>query len=134
MALGVDSSGLSRKVIGCAIAVHKELGPGLLEDTYERCLAYDLTAAGLEVRVQCPLPLKYRELSVPFAYRVDLLVNNRLIIELKTVEKLTSLHAAQLLTYLRLSNQPTGLLINFYSLSLRHGIRRVYNSRATTTQ
>lgn len=133
MALGADFSGLSREVIGCAIAVHRALGPGLLEDTYEQCLAYELKVTGFEVRVQSALPLKYRELTVPFAYRVDLLVNDQLIVELKTVEKLTSLHAAQLLTYLRLANRPAGLLINFNSESLRHGIRRVYNSRATTS-
>lgn len=132
MGLIADVSGLSAKVIGCALGVHSLLGPGLLEDTYEQCLAYELRDAGLEVRVQAALPLAYRELTVPFAYRVDLFIENQLIVELKTVEKLTSLHKAQLLTYLRLSNQSIGLLINFNTESLRHGIHRVYNAKATT--
>src|SRR5207253_2510364 len=113
---------LTRSVIGSAIRVHKALGPGLLEDTYEQCLAYELRSAGLVVRAQVALPLLYKDLKIPFAYRVDLLVEDALIIELKTVEKLTPLHSAQLLTYLKLSNVRLGLLINFNSKVLRHDV------------
>lgn len=127
MAVIEDRSGLTKLVIGHSIQVHKSLGPGLLEDTYERCLRYDLENAGILVRAQVQMPLVYRNLKLPFAYRIDLLVEEKLIVEVKAVEKLTSLHTAQLLTYLKISGLDVGLLMNFNTKVLRHDMRRVLN-------
>jgi GxxExxY protein len=129
MSLLIDRSGLSKRVIGQAITLHKSLGPGLLEDTYEQCLAYELREIGLTVRTQVTLPLKYKNLEIPFAYRADLIVDEQLIIELKTVQRITDLHVSQLLTYLKISGVSVGLLMNFNSRVLRHDIRRVLNPR-----
>lgn len=129
MAILDDGSGLTRSVIGHAIRVHRALGPGLLEDTYERCLACELEANGLSVRSQKQMPLVYKEMKLPFAYRLDLLVEDKLIIEVKAVEKLISLHSAQLLTYLKISGLNVGLLMNFNSKVLRHDIRRILNPK-----
>lgn len=115
-------------VIGLAIRVHRQLGPGLLEKTYEECLAYELRNAGSFVEQQKHLPLVYNSLQLVDAYRVDLLVNDTLIIELKTADKITALHVSQVLTYLRLCDKHLGLIFNFNSEVLRHGIKRVVNN------
>ncbi|OQW96564.1 MAG: GxxExxY protein [Desulfobacteraceae bacterium A6] len=115
---------LSNKVIGSAIEVHKELGPGLLENTYKQCLAYELSEAGIKFQIEAEIPVKYKEVSIACGYRIDLLVENKLIVELKSVEKLNSIHEAQILTYMKLAKINTGLLINFNEKRLRNGIRR----------
>lgn len=120
-------SQLTESVIGKAIQVHRRIGPGLLEKTYEECLAYELRACGFTVDQQKHLPFKYDNLLIFDAYRVDLLINNCVIVELKTVETITELHLAQVRTYLRCSSLTVGLIINFNSLLLRDGIKRVFN-------
>jgi len=115
---------LTQQIIGAAIEVHKHFGPGLLESAYERCLAYELGCLGLQVEEQKPLPLVYKEITIEQGYRLDLLVEGQVVVELKTVEQLTDVHEAQVLTYLKLSNCKVGLLINFNVKVLRYGIRR----------
>lgn len=115
---------LTGKIIGAAIEVHRHLGPGLLESTYERCLAYELKAISLRVDEQILLPLVYKDLTIEQAYRLDLLVEDQVVVELKVVEQLTAAHEAQILTYLKLSNRKVGLLINFNVKILKNGIRR----------
>jgi GxxExxY protein len=115
---------LSAKVIGMSIDVHRELGPGLLESTYETCLAHELSRAGIRFRKQHPMPVRYKGVSLDCGYRVDLLVEESLIVELKAVDELQGVHEAQLLTYLKLSGIKTGLLINFNVPVLKEGIRR----------
>ncbi len=115
---------LSQKIIGCAIEVHKNLGPGMLESTYEECLKFELEKIGLGVENQKELPLKYKGLSIEKAYKIDLLVDGKIIIELKAVEKIKEVHKAQLLTYLKLSNKKLGLLINFNVDLLKNGVMR----------
>jgi len=116
---------LTEKIIGAAIAVHRELGPGLLESTYEVCLAHELTHSGMSVEKQKDLPVQYQGVKLECGYRIDLLVNGEIIIELKTVEKLMPIHHAQLITYLKLSGCRIGLLINFNELRLKDGVRRI---------
>jgi GxxExxY protein len=116
---------LTEKVIGCAIEVHRVLGPGLLESAYEECLAFELKLAGFEVARQVELPVRYKSLDLDCGYRIDLLINKSLIVELKTVENFLPIHEAQLLTYLRLSEIATGLLINFNVPVLKNGLRRM---------
>ncbi len=115
---------LSNRVIGCAIEVHRILGPGLLESTYEQCLAHELNLAGISFKIQQSLPVEYKGIRLECGYRVDPMVENQLILELKCVEKVLGIHEAQLLTYLKLAQIKIGLLINFYVKSLRNGIRR----------
>jgi GxxExxY protein len=115
---------LSSKVIGCAIEVHKQLGPGLLESSYERCLSYELSCAGIQHETQKELPIDYKGMKLDCGYRVDLLVNNRLIVELKAVEKLLAIHEAQILTYMKLASVKTGLLLNFNVVRFKDGIKR----------
>ena len=114
-------------VIGCAIEVHRHLGPGLLESAYQECLLYELKSKGLKVESEVPMPIIYKELSINHGYRMDILVEDKLVIELKTVECFTDVHLAQTLTYLRLGKYKLGLLINFKVTSLKQGIRRVIN-------
>jgi GxxExxY protein len=116
---------ITEKIIGCAIEVHKQLGPGLLESTYEACLLYELKKAGLEVKTQIGLPLIYKEIKLEVGYRMDFLVENCVIAEIKSVESLNDVHTAQVLTYLKLSNSKIGLLINFNVLRLKDGIKRL---------
>ena len=104
---------LSKKVIACAIEVHRHLGPGLLESTYERCLAHELSLAGLSVEKQLPVPIAYKGCLLDCGYRIDLLVEQELILELKSVETVQAIHHAQLLSYMKLAHKKTGLLINF---------------------
>jgi GxxExxY protein len=116
---------LTDLIIGAAIVVHKEMGPGLLESTYEACLAYELSSRGIKVEQQKSLPVRYRDVELNCGYRIDMLVDSRVIVELKTVDKLLPIHQAQLITYLKLAECHTGLLINFNELLLRDGIRRM---------
>jgi len=116
---------LSSRVIGCALEVHRVLGPGLLESSYEQCLARELSIARLDFVLQHPLPIRYKGMKVECGYRVDVLVEDELILELKAVEALLPIHDAQLLTYLRLSGKRTGLLINFNVEMLKRGLRRM---------
>jgi len=115
---------LSRKVIGLSIEVHRELGPGLLENTYKQCLAYELSQAGINFKIEVELPVKYKNILISCGYRIDLLIEDTLIIELKSVDKILPIHEAQLLTYMKLSGIKTGLLINFNELLLKDGIKR----------
>ncbi len=118
---------LARKVIGLALKVHRELGPGLLERVYQECLYYEIKRENIEVKKEVPIPIKYDNLEIESAYRIDLLVENKLVIELKSVSDLHDIHFAQTLTYLRLANMRLGLLLNFNEILLKDGIRRVIN-------
>lgn len=118
---------ISYKIIGIALALHIDLGPGLLESAYENALAYDLRQAGLEVKQQVPMPFIYKEIKMEVGYRMDLLVENKVCIEVKSVENLAPVHYSQLLTYLKLSEIKLGLLINFNCKLLKDGIFRVAN-------
>jgi GxxExxY protein len=115
---------LSNKVIGCALEVHRELGPGLLESTYEHCLAHELNLNGIGFKLQHPQPVKYKGIRLDCGYRVDMLIEDKMIIELKSVDSIKSIHEAQLLTYMKLSRIKTGLLMNFNVRRLRDGIKR----------
>ena len=115
---------LSNRVIGCAIEVHRILGPGLLESTYEQCLAHELNLNGIQFKLQHMLPVEYKGVLLDCGYRLDLFVEDELILELKSVEKQKSIHEAQLLTYMKLARIQTGLLINFDVSRLKAGIRR----------
>jgi GxxExxY protein len=123
--VGVDD--LTGRIIGCAMRVHTVLGAGLLESAYEACLCYELKKVGLKVEQQKPIPIIYEEVKLECGYRLDLLVEDRVIIEIKTVDSFHPIHLAQLLTYLKLSNHKLGLLINFNVQHLRDGIKRVAN-------
>jgi GxxExxY protein len=119
---------LSEIVIGCAIEVHKLLGPGLLESAYQTCLYYELIKLGMKVEKEKILPLNYKDVKIECGYRIDMLVEDKLILELKSCESLSDIHKAQLLTYLKLTNCKLGLLINFNVLLLKNGIKRVANN------
>ena len=119
---------ISYKVIGAAIDIHKIIGPGLLESAYENALAYDLKELGFNVRQQVSMPFIYKEVKQEVGYRIDLLVNSKVIIEIKAVEAVAPVHFAQLLTYLKLSGLKLGLLINFNSKTLKDNIHRVVNN------
>jgi GxxExxY protein len=116
---------LSNQVIGCAIEVHRALGPGLLESTYEQCLAHELKTADIPFKLQHSLPVVYKDIRLDCGYRIDILVDDELILELKSVDTLLPIHQAQLLTYMKLAKKPTGLLINFNVEILKHGIKRM---------
>ncbi len=116
---------LSRRVIGCALEVHKGLGPGLLESAYEQCLAYELSQAGIGFKLQHPLPVSYKDVHLNCGFRVDVLVEDRIILELKSVEQIQPVHVAQLLTYMRLACIPTGLLMNFNVGRFKDGLKRL---------
>jgi GxxExxY protein len=115
---------VTRAIIGCAMKVHSILGPGLLESAYEACLAYELRKAGFEVKCQVELPVVYDGVRLDVGYRIDLLVNDNVVVELKCVEQITPLHEAQIISYLKLSKKRVGLLINFHVLHLKSGIKR----------
>ena len=121
----MDTDFVTQKVIGCAIEVHKTLGPGLLESSYESCLAYELLNAGLPVERQKLLPIIYKGNKIDAGYRLDILIPNKLIIELKAVDNILPIHTAQLITYLKLSGINTGLLINFNVQKLTTGLKRI---------
>jgi GxxExxY protein len=119
-----DYDELTGKVIGCAIEVHRNLGSGLLESAYERCLSFELSANNIRHSVQKELPIKYKGIDLDCGYKIDLLIEDKLIVELKSVDVILPIHEAQLLTYMKLAGISTGLLINFNVRLLRDGIKR----------
>lgn len=122
----MDGNDLTGKIIGCAMRVHSALGPGLLEGAYRVCLVHELEVSGFQVKTEEPLPIVCGGVRLDTAYRLDLLVEGTVVLELKSVEALAPIHKAQLISYLKLGGFPTGLLINFNVVHLRDGIRRVY--------
>ena len=125
MATPSERDPLTVQVIGFAIEVHRHLGPGLLESAYEECLCYELNEHGIGFKRQMPLPVVYKSVRLDCGYRIDIVVENRLILELKSTERLLPIHEAQVLTYMRLSGVSTGLLLNFNTPVLKDGIRRL---------
>ena len=123
-----DLDRLSREVIGAAIEVHRVLGPGLLESAYEECLAWELGLRKFQLRRQMPIPVVYKDLRIEEGYRVDMIVNEGVILELKCVDALEPIHTAQLLTYLKMTGLKLGMLLNFRVDVMRHGIKRVVNN------
>ncbi len=121
----MDINDLTHRVLSCAFEVHTGLGPGLLESAYKECLYYELNLRGLFVEKEKPMPLVFKEVKLDCGYRIDLFVENRLVVELKSVEALNDVHTAQVLTYMRLSNTKIGLLLNFNVVSLKTGIKRL---------
>ena len=115
---------ITQKIIGCAIEVHKNLGPGLLESAYEECLSYELIKKGLDIRRQKPTPVVYKEIKLDCGYRIDILVENVVVVELKVVDEFNPVHEAQILTYMKFANKTFGLLINFNVTALKYGIKR----------
>ena len=111
------------KVLGCALEVHKNLGPGLLESTYERCLAYELDKSGLKFELQKPIPVIYKEIKLDCGYRVDVMIEEQVILELKSVNKIDPVHEAQLLTYMKLAGVKWGFLLNFNVTRLKDGMK-----------
>ena len=120
-----EENEISRIVLDCAYKVHTKLGSGLLEKVYRECLAYELTKCGLEVKQEKAFPVVYEDIKMDCGYRVDIIVNNKVIVDLKVVEEFTLEHTAQCLTYMRLSECRLGLLLNFYKKSLKDGIKRL---------
>ena len=118
---------INRRIIGGAIEVHKTVGPGLLESAYQACLAFELREAGLKVEEQLPLPVVYKNVKLDCGYRIDLLVEREILVEIKAIEGLAPIHDAQLLSYLHLSGKRVGLLMNFHSRVLKHGLKRIVN-------
>ncbi|QOG02813.1 GxxExxY protein [Flavobacterium sp. MDT1-60] len=118
---------LSRIVFDCALKVHQTLGPGLLESAYEECLFFELKKTGLRIEKQKPLPLIYEEIKLEIGYRLDIIIENKLILEIKSVDALNEIHFAQLLTYLKLTDCKLGLLLNFNVILIKNGIKRVVN-------
>ena len=121
----MDREKIFKKVLDCAFKVHTELGPGLLESAYEQCLKYELEQIELKVEEQKPMPLVYKEVKLDAGYRIDLLVEDQIVIEIKSVEAINDVHLAQILTYQKLANCKLGLLVNFNVKSLKDGIKRV---------
>jgi GxxExxY protein len=119
---------LSKEVIGAAIEVHRDLGPGLLESSYEASLQHELELRGISSVRQVVLPIRYKDLEIPDAYRIDLLVDDSLVVELKTVQTLLPIHSAQILTYLKMSGKHLGLLINFHTVRLADEIKRIVHN------
>jgi len=119
---------ITETIIGAAIDVHRALGPGLLESAYEACMVYELAQVGLKAEQQKPLPIVYREVKLECGYRMDLMIEDEVIVEIKSIEKLLPIHQAQLLSYLKLSDCKVGLLINFNVKVLKNGIKRVVNN------
>lgn len=127
MSTEAEVNQITHAIIGAAMQVHSTLGPGLLESAYEACLAFELAARGLQVEQQKALPVVYRDVRLDCGYRMDMVVAGMVVVELKTVEAILPIHQAQLLSYLKLSGRPAGLLINFHVTSLKSGIRRIVN-------
>ena len=119
---------IGKKVVDAAIRVHKSIGPGLLESAYEACLAYEIRKTGLNVQTQVGLPLKYEDIILDVGYRVDILIEKKVVLELKTVVKLLPIHEAQILSYLKLSDCKLGYLMNFNVFRMKDGIRRIVNN------
>jgi len=120
----MNTNEITEKIIGCAIEVHKILGPGLLESAYEACLFYELQKAGLRVERQRPVPVTYKEIKLDCGYRLDIIVEDYVIVELKTVDALIPVHEAQILTHMKFAKKSLGLLINFNVTLLKNGIKR----------
>jgi len=120
---------ISKVVLDCAFKVHNQLGPGLLESAYQECLHYEISKTGLDVLKEVPLPLVYEEVHLEVGYRIDLLVENKFIVEIKSVDSLSDAHLAQVLTYLKLSNVKLGFLLNLNVSKLKSGIKRVINGQ-----
>jgi GxxExxY protein len=120
----MEINNITQKIIGCAIEVHKNLGPGLLESAYEECLSFELIKAGLKIERQKSTPVVYKDIKLDCGYRIDILVENAVVIELKTVDEFNPVHEAQILTYLKFANKSIGLMINFNVTILKNGIRR----------
>jgi GxxExxY protein len=118
---------ITEKVIGCSIEVHRALGPGLLESAYEECLCFELKTACLVFERQVPLPVVYKGVKLDCGYRMDLVVENLVVVEIKAIEKILPVHEAQILSYLKLTNKPLGLLINFHVSVLKNGLKRIRN-------
>lgn len=118
---------ISNKIIGAAIEVHRKLGPGLLESAYRECLSYELMLMGLKIEKEKPMAIIYKEVKLDHGYRMDILVENKVVIEIKTVEELNDVHTAQVLTYLKLGDYKLGLLLNFHVAVLKRGIKRIIN-------
>jgi GxxExxY protein len=118
---------ITEKIIGCAIEVHKCLGPGLLESAYEECLSYELKNIGLEINRQVAVPVVYKDIRLECGYRIDILDENSIIIELKSIETFAPVHEAQILTYMKFANKTIGLLINFNVTLLKNGLKRYKN-------
>jgi GxxExxY protein len=124
----ITENELSKIVFNCALKVHQNLGPGLLESAYEECLYYELMKTGLDIQKQKALPLVYEEVKLDIGYRIDIIIENKLILEIKSVDALNDIHFAQLLTYLKLTNCKLGMLINFNVILIKNGIKRVVNN------
>ncbi|MCX6333888.1 MAG: GxxExxY protein [Bacteroidia bacterium] len=120
----MEINDITQRIIGCAIEVHKALGPGLLESAYEECLSFELIKAGLSINRQQPTPVVYKDVRLDCGYRIDILVENSIVLELKVVDEFNPVHEAQILTYMKFSNKSVGLLINFNVTVLKNGIRR----------
>lgn len=118
---------ISNIILGCAIEVHKRLGPGLLESAYQECLCYELTSKGLSIVKEKPMPIIYKDIKLNHGYRIDILVENKVVIEIKTVDAFSDIHIAQVLTYLKLGEYKLGLLLNFNVTTLKNGIKRIIN-------
>ena len=127
MPSGAPNDPLTQRIIGLAIDVHKTLGPGLLESAYEECLCFELAEAGLLFKRQMELPIVYKSVALDCGYRLDVVVEQKVILEIKAVESMLPIHKAQLLTYMKLSGFGTGLLMNFNSIVLKDGLRRLYH-------
>jgi GxxExxY protein len=125
---------ITERVIGAAIEVHRHLGPGLLESAYEECLCYELSQLGLAFQRQVPLPITYKGLKLDCGYRMDIVVENAVILELKSIDELAPIHSAQLLTYLRLTGMKVGLLMNFNVPALKNGLKRLVNEYPGSSQ
>ena len=123
----MSENALAHKIIGCALEVHRALGPGLLESAYQECLVYKLKNSGLRIEKEKPMPLIFEEVKLEVGYRIDILVENKVVIEIKSVEAINDVHLAQILTYMRLGDYKLGLLINFNVSLLKSGIKRVIN-------
>jgi len=130
----VELNEITGAIVDCALKVHTALGPGLLETVYERCLIHELNKRGLRTQSQIPLPVFYDGVIIEGGYRIDILVEDLVIVEVKAIESTLPVHCAQLLSYLKLSGKPVGLLINFNKAHLREGIRRISNSRVFMTR
>jgi GxxExxY protein len=120
----MEFTDFTKEIIGCAIEVHKLLGPGLLESAYAECLAFELINAGLKVERQVAVPVVYKDIKLECGYRIDLLVENKIVVEIKSIESFAPVHEAQILTYMKFAKKQTGLLINFNVTMLKNGIKR----------
>lgn len=129
----MEANTITEKIIGCAIQVHRALGPGLLESAYEECLCHEFAQCGISFRRQVDLPIVYKSVKLDCGYRMDLVVEDSVVVEIKAVAQIAKIHEVQLLSYLRLHKKALGLLINFHTPILKNGIRRVVNNFEETS-